>query len=149
LCHLTVLAIRAVDPADPAFQVNRDLIRIQGFDDQKRKKKNSNFFFFFDQKLQFTYVQATGEAFSHRKRASLLKKMKFMNFFRCFCVAFHSWIRIRIANSDPDTDPGTPLNPDPQHCSQPYACTTLREESEPVSVYFRVPGRFSPRLGLA
>jgi hypothetical protein len=23
------------------------------------------------------------------------------------------WIRIRIANPDPDTDPGTPLNPDP------------------------------------
>ncbi len=24
-----------------------------------------------------------------------------------------SWILIRIANRDPDTDPGTPLNPDP------------------------------------
>jgi hypothetical protein len=33
-----VVTVRAVDP-DPAFQVNPDPIRIQGFDDQKRKKK--------------------------------------------------------------------------------------------------------------
>jgi hypothetical protein len=62
-----------VDPADPdtdpypAFQVNTapDTDPIQGFDDQKQKKKITaeNFFkSFFDQKLEVTYVQATGEA---------------------------------------------------------------------------------------
>jgi hypothetical protein len=80
-------AARAVDPdslnpnpdtdPDPAFQVktdsdtDRDPIRIQGFDDQKFKERNTaeNFFYlFFDQKLKFTYVQATGEAFSHQKK---------------------------------------------------------------------------------
>ncbi len=45
------------DP-DPAFKLkpDPDLIRIQGFDDQKLKKKIKQkiFFIFFDQKLQFT-----------------------------------------------------------------------------------------------
>jgi hypothetical protein len=29
-----------------------------------------------------------------------------------------SWIQIRIRIANPDPDPGTPLNPDPQHCLQ-------------------------------
>jgi hypothetical protein len=36
------------------------------------------------------------------------QKMKFINFFQCLWVIF--------ALQDPDTDQGTPLNPDPQHC---------------------------------
>jgi hypothetical protein len=43
-----------------------DPIRVKDFDDKKLKTKNTaeNFFlYFFDQKLQFSYVQATGEAF--------------------------------------------------------------------------------------
>jgi hypothetical protein len=52
------------DP-DPAFQVNPD----PGFLRPKTEKKNTaRKFSFFDQKLQFTYVQATGEAFSPQKR---------------------------------------------------------------------------------
>ncbi len=35
------------------------------------------------------------------------------NFFYAYGSYFSSWIRMRIANPDPDTDPGTPLNPDP------------------------------------
>jgi hypothetical protein len=35
---------------------------------------------FFYQKLQFTYVQVTGEAFSPQKRTSSASKMKFINF---------------------------------------------------------------------
>jgi hypothetical protein len=63
------------DP-DPAFQVNRDLdtdpdpIRIQSFADKILKKKHTAeifFIFLLDQKLQFTYVQATGEGFSPQK----------------------------------------------------------------------------------
>jgi hypothetical protein len=76
-----------VDPdtdPDPAFQVNPgfpDPIRIQGVDDQKLKKKNTDENFF-DQKLQFTRVQARGEAFSLQKRiSSTSKKRRFINFF--------------------------------------------------------------------
>jgi hypothetical protein len=40
--------------------------------------------------------------------------MKFINFFFYVCGSFlPSWNLNRIANPDPDTDPGTPLNPDP------------------------------------
>ncbi len=56
-------------------------------------------------KLHFTYVQATGEDFSPLKRTSSTQKIKFFNFFLCLWVIF--------ALLDPDTDPGTPLNPDP------------------------------------
>jgi hypothetical protein len=69
----------------PTFQVNLDPdpIRIQGFDDQKLKEKNAaeNILYtsFFDQKLQFTYVQATGDAFSSQKRTS--KKLNLLTFF--------------------------------------------------------------------
>jgi hypothetical protein len=57
--------------------------------------------FFLYQKLQFTYVQATGEAFSPQKRTSSTSKMKFISFF---------YVYGSIAN--PDTDPGIPRNPD-------------------------------------
>jgi hypothetical protein len=40
---------------------------------------------FFDQKLQFTYVQATGEDFSPQKRISSTSKNKiFLTFFYVF-----------------------------------------------------------------
>jgi hypothetical protein len=48
-----------VDP-DPAFQLNPDLIRIQGFDDQNLEKKIllKIYLKVFDQKLQFIYPWA-------------------------------------------------------------------------------------------
>jgi hypothetical protein len=54
---------------------------LAAFDDQKLKKKNiAEFFlylfFIFDQKLQFTYVQATGKALSPQKRTSSTSKNK-------------------------------------------------------------------------
>jgi hypothetical protein len=54
-----------------------DPIRIQGFDDQKLKKKNTIESFlisFFDHKSQFTYAQATGEAFIPQNRTSSISK---------------------------------------------------------------------------
>ncbi len=49
-----------------------------------------------------------------KRELPAFQKLKFINFF-LFCGSFlPAWIRIRIANPDPDTDPGTPLNPDPQ-----------------------------------
>jgi hypothetical protein len=61
---------------DPAFQVNPDPIRNQGFDDQKLKKKIQLkfFFIFLKSKLQFKGVLATGENFSHQKRTSSTSK---------------------------------------------------------------------------
>jgi hypothetical protein len=75
---------------------------------------------FFGSKLQFTYpyvsikdVQATEEAFSPQKRTSSTFKNKIINFFY-YCGSFlPCWIRIHIRNPGLDTDPGTPLNPDP------------------------------------
>jgi hypothetical protein len=57
---------------DPEIQVNLDPtpIRNQGFDDQKLKKKKTQIKNFLDQKLQFTYVQDTREAFSPQKQTS-------------------------------------------------------------------------------
>jgi hypothetical protein len=55
--------------------MNTDPIRIQGFDDPKLKNTKTNTDEnFFDQKLQFTYVQATGENFSPEKRTSSTPK---------------------------------------------------------------------------
>jgi hypothetical protein len=55
-------------------------------------------------------IQATGEVFSPQKRTASTSKNNFFSFFLCLWVIF--------ALLDPDTDPGTPLNtdPDPQHC---------------------------------
>ncbi len=47
-----------------------------------------------------------------KKNIQHFKKWNLVTFFYV-CWSFSpSWIRIRIANPDPDTDPGTPLNPD-------------------------------------
>ncbi len=50
-------------------------------------------------------VQVTGKAFSLKREHPELQKMKFINFFIFLCAIF--------ALQDPDSDPGTPLNPDP------------------------------------
>ncbi len=107
------VVLDALNP-DPAFKVypNPDPIRIQGFDDQKLKFFSS----FFDQKLQFTYVKATGEAFSPQNRTSSTLKNELYLLFYVRGSFLPSWIQIRIANPDLDTDPETPLNPDPKHC---------------------------------
>ncbi len=61
---------------------------------------------FFDQKLQFTYVQATGETYSPQKKtSSTVKNEIYSNFFLCLLVIF--------ALLDLDMYPETPLNPDP------------------------------------
>jgi hypothetical protein len=104
---------RAVDPdswnrdPDPSFQLNPDpdLIRIQGFDDQKLKKKilQTIFLYLFYQKLQFTFVQAA----VHEKSSALKtehparQKIKLIKFFSMFLGHFcppgsGSGLRIRI-----------------------------------------------------
>ncbi len=52
---------------------------------------------FFDQKLHFTYIQATGEAFSPQKKTSgTCKKWNLLLFFYVCGSFLPSWIRIRI-----------------------------------------------------
>ena len=95
--------------------------QILGFDDQKLEKIYSwKFnFYFLDQKLPFTYPQAstkdaqsTGEAFSPQKRTSITSKHENSVLFFYFCGSFlPSWIRIRNLNADPD--PATQINADP------------------------------------
>jgi hypothetical protein len=95
---------RAVDP--DSLNADPDPVRIQGFHDRKLKEKKTaeNFFY---QKLQFTYVQATGEAFNSQKRTCSTSKNEIYIY---VCGSFlPSWIRI----ANPDTDPGTLLDPDP------------------------------------
>ncbi len=54
---------------DPKPCFKRIRTRIQGSDDQKLKKKKTQLKIF-DQKLKFTYVQATGEDFGPQKKTS-------------------------------------------------------------------------------
>jgi hypothetical protein len=70
--------------------------QIQGFDDQKLKKKFTAgiFFYFFDQKLQFTYLQAslkdaqaTGEVFNPKKKH--IQHCKTRKFFPFFIFVVH------------------------------------------------------------
>jgi hypothetical protein len=87
-----------VDP-DPAFQVNLD-------PDQKLKKKNTahNILSYFNQKLQFTYVKLQEKLSALEREHPAVQKVK-----------SGTRIRIRIANPDPEADPGTPLIPDPRN----------------------------------
>ncbi len=60
---------------------------------------------FFDQKLQFIISKLQEKTSALKiEHPALKKKMKFVNFFLCLLAIF--------ALLDPDTDPGTPLNPD-------------------------------------
>jgi hypothetical protein len=62
-----------MDPVS-AFQVHSDLIRFQGFDEQKLNKKNTAEIFLSFFLLQLTYFQATREAFSPQKTTSSTSK---------------------------------------------------------------------------
>jgi hypothetical protein len=98
-----------------ALKVNPDpdmgQIRIQSFDDQKLKKKKIQpkiFFISFLIKNCNLLMSKLQENLSALKREHPeLRKMKCINFFLCLWVIF--------ALLDPDTDPGTPLHPDPHH----------------------------------
>jgi hypothetical protein len=68
--------------------VNPDLIRIQGFDDQKLKKEKVQMKKYFDPKLQLTYVQATEEAFHPQKRTSSTSKNEIYQLFLRLWVIF-------------------------------------------------------------
>jgi hypothetical protein len=84
--------------------------------DQKLNEKNTAEIFFISflyKKLLFTYVQATGEAFSPQKRTSSTSKIKFINFFYVCGSFLPSCIRSRMHIANPDPDPGTPMNPEP------------------------------------
>ncbi len=100
---------------------NRD----PGFWWPKTEEKNTaenfkNLFFGPKTVYLLSYVQATREAFSHQK-ITASTSTNFSMFVGHFCPPGSGF---GIANPYPDTDPGTPLNhdpdpdtgPDPQHC---------------------------------
>ncbi len=103
--------------------------RIQGFDDQKWTKIQPKFFFLHvlikncnllipRPSLRTSRIQEKPSALQREHPA--LQTWNFLPFI-CFCRSFMpSRIRIRIPN--PDTDPLTWLNPDPdlKHCFLPY-----------------------------
>jgi hypothetical protein len=87
---------------DPAFQVNPDrdpdLIRIQGFDDQKLKKKNTAkiYFLSFLIKNRYLLMSRLQETHSALKREHpALLKMKFIDFFLSL------WILFALLDPDP------------------------------------------------
>jgi hypothetical protein len=82
----------------------------QSFDNQKLKKKNTadNFLYLFLIKYCNLLMSKLQEKPSALKREHpALQKMNFVNFFLCL------WVIFALLNSDPHTDPGTPLNLDP------------------------------------
>ncbi len=117
-CESSILKTGVADPhpfrpdpdPDPAFQAEyRSGSRALMTKNCKKITAEKNFQFFFDQKLQFTYpqasiknVQVTEEAFSSQKRPSNTSKHDFFKFFSTFVGHF--------ALLDPD--------PDPQPCSK-------------------------------
>jgi hypothetical protein len=109
-----------VDPdPDPAFQVNPDT----GFWWRKTGAYIYFLHLFFWSKIAIYLSQGLlKECPSYRRSLQpskeIIQQLKTWNFliFSYVCVSFlPSWILVRIwfANPDPDTDPGTPLNPDP------------------------------------
>jgi hypothetical protein len=95
--------------------MNPDPIPVQGlnFDDQKLKKIIPLEKFFFlsllikNCNLHVSKLQEKPSALKREQPA--LQKVKFFNFFLCL------WVIFAILDPDPDTDPGTPFYPDPQH----------------------------------
>jgi hypothetical protein len=102
-----------------------------------RKIIQQIFFSFFGQKLQFPVLKLQKKHLALKKEHPALQKMKFINFLLCLWVIFPLL--------DPDPDPGTPLNPDPQHCpkvlhhSGPQNC--VRQTSQDLRYYYASPHR--------
>jgi hypothetical protein len=84
-------------------------------------KYSWNFLYIFSWSKIAVYLGHHKERPSYRrslqpsKENTSTSKMKFINFFLRLWLILPSWIRIQIADPDTDTDPGTPMNPDPQH----------------------------------
>ena len=125
---------------------------IQGFDDQKLKKK-IQMKKCFDKKLQFTDVQATGEAYSPQKRTSSTSKKEIYELFSMFMGQFcpsrsRLGLRIRIRIQGPhwiqihDTDLYKGYN---LTWAFPASCT---RRGSPPSAGCRAcrPGRAAPAL---
>jgi hypothetical protein len=104
-----------VDP-DSAFLVIQSGSRVLMTNNKNKKIRYIRTFFlsFLDQrsKIAIYLCPSYRRSLSALKREHpALKKMKFINFFYVCGSFLTSWIRIE--NPDPNTDPGTPLNPDP------------------------------------
>jgi hypothetical protein len=123
-----VLWIRIGFNADPAFFVNADTDTDPdpdpnpGFDDQKLEKKITaeKMYIFLNKNCNLLIPI---EVFIPQKRTSSTSKLEFSSLLWVILFLL-SWIRIRIPNADPDTDPSRqnecgslriPADPDSQH----------------------------------
>ncbi len=93
---------------------------IQGVDAKIEKNTVEIFLFFFNKKNCNLLILGLHKGRSSYRRSLQASKKrtfstskKFINCFPFFWATSSIGIRISIANPDPDTDPGTPLNPDP------------------------------------
>ncbi len=133
LDHHGVLSDSSVVDPESTFQVNPDTDPDPGFWWPKIKKKKYSWNFLSKIAIYLSLclhkghpsyrrsLQTAKENIQHFNRWNLLTVLYFSGLF------LHSWIRIRIANLEPD--PGTALNfgsnpaPDPQHWW--YQCSFL------------------------
>jgi hypothetical protein len=91
---------------DPDTDPDLDPIRIKDFDVQKLKKKNTAEIFLyllFNKKNNLRMSKLQEKPSALKREHPALQKMKFINFFLCL------WIIFALL----DTDPWTPLKPDP------------------------------------
>jgi hypothetical protein len=85
-------------------------IRIEGFDDQKQKKNTADNFlylFFLIKNCNLLMSKLQEKSSALKREHGAFQKIKFINFFLCL------WIIFALLDPDTDTDPGTPMNPDP------------------------------------
>jgi hypothetical protein len=120
-----------------------------GFWRPKTEDKNTAeifFFFFFYEKKIAIYLSLGLHKGPPSYRRSLQPWILF-NFFLCLWVILPSWFRIRIVNLDPDTDQGTPLNPDPRDCMKHiFFSNQIFESSASFARDFMIPK--TVRLGI-
>jgi hypothetical protein len=78
--------------------------------------------------LQLTMSKLQEKSLTLKREHPALQKINFVNFFLCLWFIF--------ALLDPDTDPGTPLNPDPQHCLKRVSAVHGRARVAKTHWYF-------------
>ncbi len=114
----SILNSRAVDPdlvnsdPDPAFQMNPDPIRIQGFDDQKLKEKITDEKFFI-KNCNLLMSKQQEKASALKREHPALQKMKFINGSFLPSWIGGSGLRIRI-HSTAELDLEITRGPDPR-----------------------------------
>ncbi len=99
-----------------------DPIRIQGFDDQKFtvKRAAENFLSFLGSKiaiyLSLGLHKGALPKLRRIRQPSIENIHQYCKKLNVLTIFYFLWVIFVLRNPDPDTDSGTPLNPDLQHC---------------------------------